>query len=236
LGWHSEARRPAAALFVGLWLSAPAALPARDSGSIEGEVVLARLSVGSELRDPAQVVVFLEDGPKGGALPEGPFVIGQQNKTFLPSQLIVPVGGVVEFVNADQLDHNVFSPAPGSAFDLGIYRKGAFRRVTFDKPGVVPVYCNIHPQMVAYVLAVDNPFFARPGKDGRFRLFGLPRGDYHLVAWSPHSIPIRQTVHVDGGAGIPLRLIVRERGGAERHTDKTGKAYQPYSAGEAGTR
>jgi hypothetical protein len=232
----SERARGAAAILAGLCFLLPAASLARGVGSIEGEVALARLSVGSQLRDPDQVVVYLEDGPKGGPLPKGPFVIGQQDKKFVPSQLIVPVGAAVGFVNGDRLDHNVFSPAPGSAFDLGIYQKGAVRRIIFDKPGVVPIYCNMHPQMVAYVLAVDNSYFVRPGPDGRFRFTGLPAGNYHLVAWSPYSAPVRETVRVQDTGAARLSLVVRERGGAERHADKTGKAYQPYASGSADAR
>ena len=212
-----------------LLLASPIAVGAPvQRGSIVGEVVVVRAS----LRPPPpvdQVVVLLEDAPALDEMPKGPFEMAQADKSFAPPLLIVPVGATVAFPNRDGYYHNVFSPTPDAKFDLGLYRGGIAKTATLEKPGVVSVYCNIHSQMTANVLVVPNPYYARAAANSRFEIQRVPRGTWHALVWSPFAAPVRETVQVEPGKETQLRLTIRQRSGDERHLNKEGKEYQPYS-------
>jgi len=222
------------ALWLALLLAASGALiagaPAAakpETGTVAGKVTLVRLPVGSAVSGYDDVVVYLEDAPPSGKMHKGPFRIVQRNKTFEPKVAVVPRGEAVDFPNEDKLQHNVFSLAPEATFDLGLYKRGESRTVSFEKPGIVPIFCNIHPQMAAYVVVVKNPFYARL-RDGRFTLHGVPPGTYTVVAWFPHGKPQRQQIKVTPGATARLDLQLNEQRGAERHANKQGKTYSRY--------
>jgi plastocyanin len=145
-------------------------------------------------------VVWLE---APGALPfkqRGKVVLDQRNLTFFPHVLAVRVGTVVDFPNNDQVFHNVFSFRDGKRFDLGLYPVGETRRIRFDEPGLSRLFCNIHPKMAAYVLAVDSPYFAVADRDGRFKLRDVPAGTYTYHAWRPGSDARKGTLVVPGAA------------------------------------
>jgi len=138
-------------------------------------------------------VVWL-DAPNAPAQPQaGPVVLDQRNLSFSPHVLVVRVGTVVDFPNNDRVFHNVFSFRDGKRFDLGMYPVGALRRVTFDRPGLSRVYCNIHPNMAAYIVAVDSPYFARAGEDGGFVINGAPPGAQTWHAWRPGGTDLSGT-------------------------------------------
>jgi plastocyanin len=197
-------------------------------GSIMGEVVVVRASLRPS--PPIdQVVVYLEGAAAADEMPKGPFEMAQEGRAFAPPLLVVPVGATVAFPNRDAFYHNVFSPGSDTGFDLGLYRGGIAKSVTLQHPGVVPVYCNIHPQMAANLLVVPNPYYARVGGDGRFEIQGVPAGTWHAVVWSPFGAPGRETVQVEPGKETQLRVTIRQRSADERHLNKEGKEYQPYS-------
>jgi len=221
LAWRSELVVLALAL-------APTAAPAQTPGAIAGKVAIAKVAVGSRVDDFSSVIVYLEDAPEARLASDKHYEIVQRDKTFSPNFLIVPKGATVEFPNRDRLAHNVFSPASGAAFDLGIYKQGTTKTVTFDKPGLVPIFCNIHPQMIAHVLVVANGFYARPNADGAFRLDGVPPGKYHAVAWFPFGTSERAEVTVEAGKAAELRFTLRERKGAAEHRNKVDKPYTRY--------
>jgi len=130
-------------------------------------------------------VVWLE-APNGPPSPSGkPIVLDQRNFTFFPHVLAVRVGTTVDLPNNDRVFHNVFSFHDGKRFDLGLYPVGTSRQVRFDKPGVNRVFCNIHPNMAAYVKVVDSPYFAVSDRDGRFTISSVPQGTYTYHAWRP---------------------------------------------------
>lgn len=128
-------------------------------------------------------------------------VIGQ---VLRPRVLVVPVGTSVEFLNQDSLFHNLFSVSPAKPFDLGRCGRGESKRVTFDKPGLVNVYCNLHSNMAAYIVVAPNRAFARPDSSGRFVLPTLPKGRYVLRVWHPDFPTIRRDVTVTGGERTEL--------------------------------
>src|SRR5688572_2571740 len=96
-------------------------------------------------------VVWLP-GVRSSAAPDPRPTMSSRGKRFDPHVLAVPQGTAVSFPNVDSIYHNVFSLSPGNAFDLGLYRKGAARTTTVRTPGLVHVYCNIHPEMAAYIV------------------------------------------------------------------------------------
>ena len=113
----------------------------------------------------------------------------QKNKSFEPHVLVVPVGSVVEFPNRDPFFHNVFSLFEGKRFDLGLYEAGSTRDVVFDKPGTSYIFCNIHSEMSAVVIAVSSPYFGISDARGRVSIPHVPPGRYMLRIWYEEALP-----------------------------------------------
>jgi hypothetical protein len=110
-------------------------------------------------------------------------VVIQKDGTFKPHVLPVMVGTTVEWPNNDDIFHNVFSMSEAKPFDLGFYKSHELKRVTFDKPGRVDIFCSIHTRMSCIVLVLENPFFAATDKNGNFKIPDVPAGTYRLKAW-----------------------------------------------------
>jgi plastocyanin len=113
----------------------------------------------------------------------------QKNKSFEPHVLVVPVGSVVAFPNRDPFFHNVFSLFEGKRFDLGLYEAGSSRDVHFDKPGTSYIFCNIHPEMSAVVVALDTPYYGISDRRGQVVIADVPSGKYTLRVWYESSSP-----------------------------------------------
>ena len=135
-------------------------------------------------------------------------MLDQRNLTFSPHVLAVRVGTTVEFPNRDRVFHNVFSFHDGKRFDLGMYPVGTVRHVTFGKPGLSRIFCNIHPNMAAYVMAVDSGYFAVSDASGRFVIAAVPPGTYTYHAWRPGGATLTGSAIVDGDT--PSRFGGRE--------------------------
>jgi plastocyanin len=132
-------------------------------------------------------------------------VLDQRNLTFEPHVLAIQVGTTVELPNHDRVFHNVFSFHDGKRFDLGLYPVGSSRRLMFDRPGLSRVFCNIHPGMAAYVLAVETPYFAVSDAQGRFSIPSIPIGTYTYHAWRAGVETISGSVTVDPETPLDLR-------------------------------
>ena len=115
----------------------------------------------------------------------------QQNKMFEPHVLVVQAGTVVIFPNKDHFLHNVFSLYDGKRFDLGFYEAGSSKAVRFDRVGVSFLFCNIHPEMSAAVVAVDSPYYGLSDRQGEVAISHVPDGDYVLHVWSEKSLPMQ---------------------------------------------
>ena len=113
----------------------------------------------------------------------------QRNKSFDPHVLVVPVGSSVEFPNQDPFFHNVFSLFEGKRFDLGLYEAGTTRNVVFDKPGISYIFCNIHSEMSAVVIAVSSPYYGISDAHGRVAIPHVPPGRYTLKIWYEDTLP-----------------------------------------------
>jgi len=125
----------------------------------------------------------------GDSSAQGKFQLVQHNKTFQPHVLVVPVGSVVDFPNHDPFFHNVFSLFDGKRFDLGLYEAGATNSVRFDRLGVSFLFCNIHPEMSAVVVAVDTPYYGLSDRKGNLTVQDVPDGRYELHVWYERSLP-----------------------------------------------
>lgn len=146
------------------------------------------VSVTDAAGKPVRNAVVTVKAPAGAAAPikfTWPYTVTQKNIQFDPFVLIVPVGSDVTFPNRDAVRHHVYSFSPVKKFELKLYGKEEARSVRFDKVGVVPLGCNIHDQMIAYVVVVDTPFAARTGADGQAVIRGLPAGSAQMSVWHP---------------------------------------------------
>jgi plastocyanin len=130
-----------------------------------------------------KAVVYIESVPGNYTPPKNHPTLDQRDMVFRPLVLPILVGTSVDFPNSDPLFHNVFSLSEPKEFDLGRYAQGQHRSLTFDKEGVVSVYCEIHSYMFATILVLQNPYFARPDQDGDFEIGGVPPGTYQLNFW-----------------------------------------------------
>lgn len=149
-------------------------------------------NAGSALRHPdaANVVVWLTplNGPDPNAealhhAPQKKFILLQKDKTFYPHLLVIPVGSEVQFPNKDPFFHNVFSLFDGKRFDLGLYESGTSRSLRFDRPGVSYLFCNIHSEMSAVIVALDTPYYATSDRSGGIVIPDVPPGRYWLHIW-----------------------------------------------------
>jgi plastocyanin len=166
---------------VGIFVSFFTVLASAQS-SLKAHVELTRN--GHHVKDASKAVVWLMpigapvDPPhqKESEIPQ----LVQINKSFQPSLLVVPVGGKVEFPNHDPFFHNVFSLFEGKRFDLGLYESGTTRFVQFDKPGISFIFCNIHAEMSAVVIALATPYYAVSNWRGDLNIPDVPPGRYAL--------------------------------------------------------
>ncbi len=132
-------------------------------------------------------------------------VVDQRDLNFYPHVLAVRAGTVVDFPNNDRVFHNVFSFRDGRVFDLGMYPVGTVKKVTFEKPGLSRIFCNIHPNMSCYVMAVDSAFYAVSDKKGDFVINGVPDGTHKYHAWRPGGSVLNGTVTVRPGEPLEVR-------------------------------
>ena len=117
-------------------------------------------------------------------VPQHSFKLVQKDRQFTPHLLVLPIGSVVDFPNLDPFFHNVFSLFNGKRFDLGLYEAHTNRTVRFDREGVSYIFCNIHPQMGAVVVALSTPFYATSQSDGSVFIPDVPPGTYRLHVWA----------------------------------------------------
>ncbi len=163
--------------------------------------------------DPIPTVVFI-DGPVTGA-PAWPkpttTVITQKGLRFSPSLLVIPKGTSVSFPNEDNEFHNVFSYSKAKRFDLGRYPKGESKSVVFDKPGIVKIYCEVHPWMRAAILVLEAPCYAIVSGDGSFTIEGIPAGHHELVVWNIDAGSKKVALDVTAGSAPQLQIRLSGR-------------------------
>lgn len=225
-------RRAAAALAA---LVVGTAVRAGAQGPVSGRLTLVERPDDARA-DLAAAVVYLvpaAGGPAIGATAGAPVEasIAMRGREFVPHVQVVAAGGTVAFPNEDPFSHNVFSNTALNAFDLGLYRHHASRSARFDRPGVYPIYCNIHPRMVSYVITVPAAVLARPDATGQFLLPAVPAGAYVLHAWHERAGEVTRPIVVGAAGADDVRLTLDARAYVPApHLNKFGL---PYTAARA---
>jgi|SRR5579883_544937 hypothetical protein len=159
------------------------------------------------------------------------YVLLQKNRTFVPHLQVVPVGGTVQFPNADPFFHNVFSLFDGKRFDLGLYEAGSSKSVTFSREGVSYIFCNIHPEMSAVIISIPADLYGMADVGGSIVVSNIPPGDYRMQVWVegvPQSFlgHLIRTIHLAPGRtdlGI-LKVPIPDSNAI--HTNKFGHTYE----------
>lgn len=198
-----------------------------DSGHISGNVTVFQKRLFGKLkkkRDMSGVLVYIT-GFKSEVPGEIPDLV-QENSTFLPGILPIVAGQKVRFPNKDDIYHNVFSISHTKSFDLGQYKMTEpSKTVLFEKPGLVSVFCNIHPQMIAYVVVLENKAFSMTDKDGTFRIRDIPPGTYTINAWLPKAERAAIQVDIKPGKSSIVNLEISETIKVKPHKRKDGSRY-----------
>lgn len=133
--------------------------------------------------DARDIIVYLEQ-VEGEFKPDTTKpVIDQINRVFVPHVLPILLGTTVTFMNSDSMEHNIFSPSETKPFNIGTWGYGGERDITFLATGVDALLCNIHHEMSAFVVVLQNPFFFLTGEDGKYTIEGVPPGKYTLKVW-----------------------------------------------------
>ena len=145
-----------------------------------------------------------------------PLRVEQNSIHFDPFILIVPVGAEVAFPNKDKVRHHVYSFSPAKRFELKLYGRDETRKVTFDKAGVVALGCNIHDQMIGFIVVLDTPYAAKVGASGQTTLTNLPPGGGVLTVWQPfmrgrdNQVVQQVVIPAQGAARAALTLDLRD--------------------------
>jgi len=218
----------------GFLLVARYALVAVVLASLEQPVTLATVSgqltilerPGEPTEDLENAVVFLEPVATASVRTSPTKVVmALEKRQFSPRVRVVTEGSTVEFPNEDRFSHNVFSKTNGG-FDTGVYARGKTMDQTFREAGVYSLYCNVHPRMTGFVIALKTPWFTQAGADGRFTLENVPPGRYRLTAWHDRTTARTDTIQLTGTGVSNLRIELDARGYRYvQHKNKFGKDY-----------
>jgi plastocyanin len=210
---------------------------------VSGKILMGAIQPTGKKRkdapDVANVVVWLSPLKSGGVAPmmqarQPMYRLVQKDKMFTPHLLVVPTGSQVEFPNQDPFFHNVFSLFNGKRFDLGLYESGTSRSVRFDREGVSYIFCNIHPEMGAIVLALNTPYYGISGENGFVALHNVPVGSYRLNVWSENgqvaNTDMSQKIVQVSTDAVHLGDITLQRttDPLAHHKNKFGEDYEPH--------
>ena len=171
------------------------------AGSITGKVTAGK---------GASVVYVEAQAGKTYPAPAKHVVMDQKQLLFTPHIMAVQVGTTVEFLNSDKVAHNIFWPAVSGnkkmGHNLGTWPSGQKREWKFDTPGVVPLLCNVHPEMSGFVVVSPTPYFAETDADGNFKIADVPDGSYTVTAWHEGMKNQSKPVTVAGDAKVDFSL------------------------------
>ncbi len=201
---------------------APAASSAVTTRTVSGKITLSgRGAKRVSLED--SIIYFIPDTPATPAAP-GEFTLSMRNKVFIPRVMAVPVGSTVEIPNEDRISHNAFSPSKPNEFDLGTYMQGDTRGVVIEQEGIVKVYCNVHYHMVAFILALNTPYFSRADEAGNYNI-EVPNQPGKLVIWHERADAYEEYLADSSQDEINAKLKITKRR-IQQHNNKLGESYR----------
>ncbi len=219
-------------------LTIPMAMRAQ-AVTVTGSVSVTRGKANQKSSTNAGVVLWLTpaagpDSSGSTAAPpsKGRFTLLQKDKKFEPHVLVVTVGSEVLFPNQDPFFHNVFSLFDGKRFDLGLYESGSTRSLHFDRPGISYLFCNIHPDMSAVIIALETPYYATSNNAGQVTIPNVPPGAYILHAWSEGASSetlksLTRPLTVSANSSSFEKLVVAESASLRlAHKNKYGRDYE----------
>ena len=217
-----------------LWI---APVPAGSAGGVSGAVEITNSKDPSVRRskDYSGVVLWLEPTDRNmvPALQPRRVRMIQRDRHFTPHVVAVSVGSTVDFPNQDPIFHNAFSNFSGQPFDIGLYAPGTSKSEVFKQPGIVRVFCNIHPTMSAIIAVLATPWFVATNATGKFTLPNVPPGDYQLRIFYERALPEnlgfleRRITVPEAGLALPLISISETGYIPTPHLNKYGKPYPP---------
>jgi plastocyanin len=172
-----------------------------------------RAGVISGTVNPAKAdsVVYINAIPgKTFPAPAKPFEIDQKSLMFHPHVTAVQVGATVQFLNSDKVQHNIFWPSINGdkklSHNMGTWPMGEQRSFKFDNPGVIPLLCNVHPEMAAYIIVTPTPYYAVTDASGAFKIADVPDGSYTVTAWHEGMKILAKPVTLSGSATVDFTL------------------------------
>ena len=196
-------RRTAAATIL---LGALCVVSLAHAGDVSGKVAAAGL------KSAENIAVYIDTIPgKKFDAPAPHAAVDQRNSVFVPHVLVILRGTTVDFLNSDQVAHNVYWAAINGDkrlhHSLTIVSPGQKKPFQFDNLGRVPILCNLHPEMAGYIVVVPTPYFALTANDGTFTIKDVPPGTYTLKTWSEDGKPTAQTITVaDAATSVTLTV------------------------------
>jgi plastocyanin len=214
-----------AALVAAIAVAAVGGRAAGDGGRVVGKVTV--LEPDGKPSDSVDAIVyvvgFTEAAPANAPHPK----VVQHDRKFVPDLLAITAGETVEFPNDDPFLHNVFSQSPARKFDLGSFKRGFAKEKPFPDPGVVDVYCNIHPEMAATILVLPNRAHVRTATDGTYVIEGVQPGTWTVFAYTRRALkPASAKATVQAGTDTSVDLSL-QRGQDAGHLNKYGEKYNP---------
>ena len=209
-----------------------AAPSASLAGEITGKVAIWEKSPGQKDYKLAEshrnAVVFLTGFTEKADKSSGKVYNDQVNKEFVPEVMAVVRNTEVHFRNKDDTNHNIFSLSKSKKFDLGLFKSPEIKKVTFNKPGVVPIFCNIHNQMTATMLVLKNNKFAITDAEGNFNISNIPDGKHKIKVWVQGAKLFSKSVTVQADSTQNLDLPMKVLRRPAKHLNKFGKPYKKY--------
>lgn len=214
-------------LSFGVFAACVSSSATRAQGAVSGQVAILE-KAQDPTEDMANAVIYLEAAGGAKSRPVATNTsIALQARQFAPRVRVITEGSKIEFPNQDPFTHNVFSKAPQGPFDTESFGRGKTRDNVFKTSGVYPLYCNVHPKMTGFVVAVKTPYFTQASADGRFTIDKVPAGKYAIHLWHDRGGEHVDTLVVPASGLKDLKYQLDARGYKYvQHKNKFGKDYQ----------